>query len=192
MAVLESRDLVFEFTMRRLGPTALRDIPEEYPQHWRVEISSNQYDEDDDVDEVPVGKAGVYVIPDAADQHSIFMALDPHSQELANLGEMLEVVRPDLLEALDESWGRDLLYVSFVELEPSHRGHRLGHAVLDGILDGIGRYTGLVVLRAAPVLGNDSPEEGSLAHRTAKRSLARYWSAAGFEKADDDWMYKLV
>lgn len=193
MGILEPRDLVFEFSMRRLSPEVRHDIPEEYPQHWRVTVAGTQFDEEDsDTEEVPVGSAAAYVIPDAADQPDIFMALDPHSQELAELGEMLRQVRPDLIEALDMSWAGDLLYLSYVELEEVHRGHGLGQAVLDGILDGIGRYTGLVVLQAAPVLGDGAPEEGSLLHRSAKRSLARYWSKAGFETAAGDWMYKLV
>ena len=192
MGLLEPKDLIFEFSMRRLGPEALRDIPEEYAHHWRVKVTGRQFDEDaDEVDEVTVGSAEAYVIPDAAGQRDLFLTLDAHSQDLADVGEMLQVVRPDLLEALAESWGRDLLYVSYIELEPGHRGRGLGQAVLEGILDGVGRYAGLVVLEAAPLL-DGAVEEGSLLHRSAKRSLARYWSAAGFEKADGDWMYQLV
>ncbi|MCH6472523.1 hypothetical protein [Sinomonas terrae] len=193
MGLLEPKDLVFEFSMRRLGPEALRDIPEEYAHHWRVKITGRQLDEDfDEVDEVTVGDAEAYVIPDAAGQRDLFLTLDAHSQDLADVGEMLQIIRPDLLEALAESWGRDLLYVSYIELDRAHRGRGLGKAVLEGILDGVGRYVGLVVLEAAPLPGDDAAEEGSLLHRSAKRSLARYWSAAGFEKADGDWMYQLV
>lgn len=191
MGQIEPEDLIFDFSMHRPGPAA--GIAEEYPHFWAVEITASRFDEEsDESEDVPVGTAAVYVIPEATDQENLFLALDPHSQELADLAEMLQAVRPDLLRELDVAWGRDLLYVSCIELEEAHRGHGLGRAVLQGILDGVGRYAGLVVLQAAPVLGVGAPEEGTPAHRSAKKALARYWAAAGFEKADDDWMFQLV
>lgn len=74
-------------------------------------------------------------------------------------------------------------------VEPRFRGNRTGHAMLRAILGTVGRNTALVVLEAAPLLGDDAPQEGSPQHLEAKKKLRRYWMDIGFREAAGDYLH---
>lgn len=82
-----------------------------------------------------------------------------------------------------------LLVPSSMTVEPRFRGNRTGHAMLRAILGTVGRNTALVVLEAAPLLGDDAPQEGSPQHLEAKKKLRRYWMDIRFREAAGDYLH---
>lgn len=60
------------------------------------------------------------------------------------------------------------------------RSVRDGASSPNAILESIGRNTDLVVLRAAPLLDGDAPEDLPPEHETTKAVLLSYWESFGF------------
>lgn len=206
MAELDPQRLSFKYRLLQDGLLDAEESPEDYPQEWRLSVSATVYHRfDDDGRQRRVGRGRVYVVPDATDI-DLFEVLDAHSQELADVATMLLTDRPDLLGALTASARHDLMYFADLEIHREFRGQGLGRHLLRGVLEGVGRGVGLVVLQAAPQLsgetddggldggaiGDGGLDGGGLGRRRAKRSLARYWQAAGFERAAGDYYAKLV
>lgn len=196
MAELDPRRLSFKYRLVQDGLLDAEESPEDYPQEWRFSVSATVYHRfDDDGRERRVGRGRVYVIPDATDI-DLFEVLDAHSQELADLASMLLTDRPDLLDALAASTRRDLMYLADLEIRREFRGQGLGRHVVRGVLEAVGRGVGLVVLLAAPRPSDEMDDtevhDGGSGQRRANRSLARYWQAAGFERASGDFYARLV
>lgn len=155
---------------------------------WTVKVEGTVWDDEDDGgdgQEVSVWKAELYVVPDAG-IIELFMTLDAVNQEVANVAEMLTIKRPDLIEAM--ALGGDLVILSSLQIAPKFRGSKLGHGVLKAILGTVGRSAALVIVEAAPLLGKDVPEEGTLGHDAAKAALRRYWEGFGFQSAYGDYL----
>lgn len=105
---------------------------------------------------------------------------------MANVGEMLTINRPDLIE--DMALGGDLMVLSSLRISPQFRGNKLGHTILKAILCTVGRSTSKVIMQAAPVLTKKTPVEGSAAHELAKAALRHYWKSFGFQSAHGDYL----
>ncbi|WP_138444619.1 GNAT family N-acetyltransferase [Sinomonas susongensis] len=213
MAELDPQRLSFKYRLVQDGLLDADESPEDYPQEWCFSVSATVYHRfDDDGRERRVGRGRVYVVPDATDI-DLFEVLDAHSQELADVAAMLLTDRPDLLAALAAGTRHDLMYVADLELHREFRGQGLGRSILRALLEAVGRGVGLVILQAAPQLSGELDDDGdagmgigrtgrvatgetgidgAVARRRAKRSLARYWQAAGFERAAGDYYARLV
>ncbi|MDE8670395.1 hypothetical protein PY310_17595 [Pseudarthrobacter sp. H3Y2-7] len=188
MAGLVPEYLTFDYSCRFRGVPGVHHDPEDYPVTWSVTAKGTVWDEDDDGadgTEVTVGEARLYLVPDPG-IIDLFLTLDAGNPEVAGVGEMLTLKRPDLIE--DMVLGGDLLIVSSLWIEPRFRGNKLGHAVLKAILGTIGRSTVQVILQAAPAPAEGVPEEGTPEHDAAKAALRRYWEAFGFQQADGDYL----
>jgi GNAT superfamily N-acetyltransferase len=188
MADLVPEYLTFDYSCRFRGVPGVHHDPEDYPVSWTVTVRGTVWDEDDDGGdgaEVIVGKAHLYLVPDAG-IIDLFLTLDAVNQEVAGVGEMLTLKRPDLIE--DMALGGDLLIVSSLWIKPEFRGNKLGHAVLKAILGTIGRSAVQVILEAAPALTDGCPEENTPEHEAARAALRRYWEGFGFQPADGDYL----
>lgn len=155
---------------------------------WTVKVRGTVWDDEDDSGdgkEVTVGKAQLYVVPDAG-IIDLFLTMDAVNQKMANIAEMLTIKRPDLLKEM--ALGGDLLVLSSLEIEPKFRGNKLGHAVLKAILGAVGRSTALVIVEAAPLLNKAAPEQGTPEHDAAKAALRLYWESFGFQSAYGDYL----
>jgi GNAT superfamily N-acetyltransferase len=180
--------LTFDYSCRFRGVPGVHHDPEDYPVSWSVTAKGTVWDEDDDGGDgtkVTVGEAHVYLIPDAG-IIDLFLTLDAVNQEVASIGEMLTLKRPDLIE--DMVLGGDLLIVSSLWIEPKFRGKKLGYAVLKAILSTVGRSAVQVILQAVPVPPPGDPGEGTPEHVLAKDALRRYWEGFGFQPADGDYL----
>jgi hypothetical protein len=60
------------------------------------------------------------------------------------------------------------------------RGNKLGYIVFNAIMETVGRSASLAVLRAAPILSDTTPAEGTPAHADEVAALRRYWEGMGF------------
>lgn len=188
MADLVPEYLTFDYRCQFRGIPGARHDPEDYPMVWTVKVKGIVWDDDDDGGdgkEVTVGKAELYVVPDAG-IIDLFLTLDAVNQEVANVAEMLTIKRPDLLEEM--ALGGDLLILSSLHIAPKFRGNKLGHDVLKAILGAIGRSAALVIVEAVPLLSRDVPEEGTAGHDAAKAALRRYWEGFGFQSAYGDYL----
>lgn len=188
MQKLDPQDLILDC---RMVSTGIPDeAPEDYPQLWEVNVTTAMVDGDvaaDDVD-AQVGQVVAYIIPepDRAD------LLESFSKELQDVAEMLVQRRPDLLRALEEGTGRDVMFVSTLDIAPQFRGEHIGHDVLRAVLGAIGRSVGLVVLQAKPLQIDGEPEQGSPEYEAAKAALTKYGMDFGFEVADGDYLAYVV
>jgi hypothetical protein len=188
MTALDPQYLTFAYRCEYRGIPGTDHDPEDYPMNWTVKVKGRVWDgeyDDGDGEEVKVGNAELYVVPDAG-VIELFLTLDAVNQEVANVGEMLTIKRPDLIEEM--GMGGDLLILSSLWIDPKFRGNKVGHSVLKSILGTIGRSAALVILEAAPVLSDGSTEEGTPEHDAAKAALRRYWAGFGFQEAYGDYL----
>ena len=145
---------------------------------WSVSVTGTEWADDDDEsdgEDVHDGGAFVRIVPDAGGLDLLY-TMDAVDSEMMGVAEMLAHERQDLT-ASSLKRGGDLLVLSSMTVEPRFRGNRTGHARLRAILGTVGRNTALVILEAAPLLGDDAPLEGSRKHLAAKKKLRRYWMA---------------
>ncbi|MDQ0029947.1 hypothetical protein [Arthrobacter bambusae] len=173
---------------RSVACRGVRHDPDDYPMFWTVKVKGRVWDgEDDGGDgtEVSVGEAELYIVPDAG-TIDLFLTLDAVNQEVANVGEMLTINRPDLID--DMSLGGDLMILSWLKVAPKFRGNKLGHVILNAILSTIGRSSVKVILEATPALTDNGPMEGSPEHVAGKAALRRYWERFGFQPAHGDYL----
>ncbi|HAG59442.1 MAG TPA: hypothetical protein DCL83_09025 [Arthrobacter bacterium] len=190
MADLVPEYLTFDYRCRYRGIPGAHHDPEDYPMVWTVKVKGTVWDDDDDDDggdgkEVTVGEAQLYVVPDAG-IIDLFFTLDAVNQEVANVAEMLTIKRHDLIDEM--ALGGDLLILTSLRIAPKFRGNKLGHSILKAVLGTVGRSAAMVVLQAAPVLTDGSPEEGTAEHDAARTALRRYWVGFGFHPADGDYL----
>ncbi|ALV43367.1 hypothetical protein AU252_21170 [Pseudarthrobacter sulfonivorans] len=188
MADLVPEYLTFDYSCRFRGVPGAHHDPEDYPVSWTARVIGTVWDEDDDGGdgtEVTVGEAHLYLVPDAG-IIDLFLTLDAVNQEVANVGEMLSLKRPDLIE--DMALGGDLLILSSLWISPKFRGNNLGHSFLKAILCTIGRSAAMVILQAAPVLADGAPGEDTPEYEAAKAALRRYWEGFGFQPAAGDYL----
>ena len=172
MADLIPEYLTYDYSSQFRGVPGAHHDPEDYPVSSTI-IIGTVWDEDDDGGdgaEVTVGNAHPYLVADAG-IIDLFVTLDAVNPEVAGVGEMLTLKRPDLIE--DMALGGDLLIVSSLWIEPEFRGNKLGHAVLKAILGTIGRSAVQVILQAAPALADGAPGEGTPEHEAAKSAPRR-------------------
>jgi GNAT superfamily N-acetyltransferase len=188
MADLVPEYLTYDYRCTFRGVPGVHHDPDDYPMFWTVKVKGRVWDDNDDGGdgkEVPVGEAGLYIVPDAG-IIDLFLTLDAVNQEVANVGEMLTVNRPDLIHEM--SLGGDLVILSWLKVVPKYRGNKLGHAILKAVLSTIGRSSIKVILEAAPVLTDNGPMEGSPEHMAGKAALRRYWESFGFQPAHGDYL----
>lgn len=187
MADLVPEYLTFDYRCQFRGAPGARHDPEDYPVFWTVKVKAMMWEDDNDDKgkEVSVGEARLYIVPDAG-IIDLFLTLDAVSQEVAKVGEMLTINRPDLIE--DMALGGDLLVLSSLRISSKFRGNKLGHTILKAILCTVGRSASKVILEAAPVLAKNTPAEGSAAHELAKVALRHYWESFGFHPAHGDYL----
>lgn len=110
--------LTFDYHCQFGWTPGVRHNPEDYPMVWTVRVKGSEWDEEDDGgdgQEVSVGKAELYVVPDAG-IIDLFLTLDAVNQEVANVAEMLTFKRPDFLEEM--ALGGDLLILSSLQIAP--------------------------------------------------------------------------
>lgn len=171
--------LILSYRLTYLGVPDAQESPETYPLAWRINIYAEVFAENDAVEEHSIGSALVYTVPDAG-RIDLASTLDV-DKNLASFGNILGVLRPDLLEAAGmRDLGGDLMILSSLLIKPAYRGQWLGHHVLLAVLATIGRSVALVALRAAPPLEHDGPEEEIPEHHAAKSTLHSYWESFGF------------
>lgn len=188
MADLVPEYLTYDYRCRFRGVPGVRHDPGDYPMFWKVKVKGRVWDDENDGGdgkEVSVGEAELYIVPDAG-IIDLFLTLDAVNQEVANVGEMLTINRPDLIR--DMSLGGDLLILSGLRVGPKYRGNKLGHAILKAILNTVGRSSTKVILEALPELTDHSPMEGSPAYLSGKTALRRYWESFGFQPAHADYL----
>ena len=184
MQKLDPQDLILDCRMVSTGIPD--DAPEDYPQLWEVNVTTAMVDDDlvaDDVD-AQVGQVVAYILPEPERVD----LLESFSKELQDVAEMLVQRRPDLLQALEQGAGRDVMFVSTLDIAPAFRGDHIGHDVLRAVLGAIGRSVGLVVLQAKPVQIDGEPAQGSPEYEAAKEALTKYCMEFGFETADGDYL----
>ncbi|NMR32330.1 hypothetical protein [Crystallibacter degradans] len=181
MIVVEPEYMSLSYRLKYQGVPDHRGYPETYPLTWQIDISADVFEDDEgDGEEHSIGSAVAHTVPDAG-LINLFDTLDAVDQELASFGEVLGIMRPDVLEEAGMTvFGGDLLILSNVEIKPDYQGQKLGHHVLHAVLETIGRNTDLVVLRAAPLLEDDAPDELPPEHEAAKAALRSYWESFGF------------
>ncbi|MGX9900792.1 hypothetical protein ACW0JT_14640 [Arthrobacter sp. SA17] len=187
MADLVPEYLTFDYRCHFRGaPGASHDL-EDYPVFWTVKVKAMTWEDDNDDEgkEVSVGEANFYIVPDAG-IIDLFLTLDAVSQEVAKVGEMLTINRPDLIE--DMALGGDLMVLSSLRISTRFRGIKLGHTILKAVLCTVGRSTSKVILEAAPLLTKKTPAEGSAEHDLAKVALRHYWESFGFQLAHGDYL----
>lgn len=189
MADLVPEYLTYDYRCQFRGTPGVRHDPDDYPMFWTVKVKGRVWDDRDDGEgdgkEVTVGEVELYIVPDAG-IIDLFLTLDAVNQEVANVGEMLTVNRPDLIR--DMSLGGDLLILSWLKVAPKYRGKKLGHAILKAILSTVGRSCTKVILEATPALTNNGPMEASPTHVAGKAALRRYWESFGFQHAHGDYL----
>lgn len=191
MTAFDPESLTFKYDCEYRGIPGPEQDPSDYPIDWTVSVEGTVYETDDegfdigDGEEVHVGDASVRIVPDAG-MIDLLDTMDAVDSEMMGVAEMLLHKRPDLIEELEG--GGDLLILSSLWIDPRFRGDKIGHSVLKAILATVGRAASLVILRAAPVLTDDGPEEGTPEHEAAKTALRRYWAAFGFGEADGDYL----
>lgn len=187
MSDLVPEYLTYDYRCTFRGVPGVHHDPDDYPMFWTVKVKGRVWDDEDEGDgkDVTVGEAELYIVPDAG-IIDLFLTLDAVNQEVANVGEMLTVHRPDLIHEM--SLGGDLLILSWLKVSPGFRGNKLGHSILKAVLSAIGRSTTKVILEATPPLSNDGPMEGSPEYLAGKTALRRYWEAFGFEAAHGDYL----
>lgn len=190
MVALDPDYMTLDYHCQYRGIPGLDHDPGDFPMGWEVSINGMIWDggeEGNDGREVHVGDARFSIVPNAG-LIDLFSTLDAVDQELADVAEMLTVERPDLMATVGMELGGDLMVLSSLWIDPRFRGHKLGHAVLKAILGTVGRATALVILQAAPVLGENGPMEGSPEHAAASRALRQYWARFGFKQAAGDYL----
>jgi hypothetical protein len=180
MIDIDPEYLILTYRLTYLGVPDAHESPETYPLVWHVDIRATVFpDDEEDGEEHSVGSALVYTVLDAG-LIDLFNTLKVH-RRLASFGEVLGVLRPDLLaEAGMRDFGGDLMILASLLIKPEYRGQWLGHHVLWAVLDTIGRSVALVVLRVAPRIKDDGPQEGTPEHDAAKAALRLYWESFGF------------
>lgn len=187
----DPESLTFRYTCEYRGIPGPEHDPSDYPIDWEVSVDGAVYEQDEegfdigDGEDVHVGDATVRIVPDAGTIDLIDI-MDAVDSEVMAVAEMLFNERPDLIEDLES--GGDLLILSSLWVDPRFRGNKIGHTVLKAILGTVGRAAALVVLQAAPVLGEGGPEEGTADHEAAKVALRHYWTGFGFEEAAGDYL----
>ncbi|WP_262103456.1 hypothetical protein [Arthrobacter sp. Marseille-P9274] len=181
MIDVEPHYMTLSYRLAYHGLPDHREAPETYPLSWEIDISAEIFPDDDgDGEQHSLGSAEAEIVPDAG-MIDLFDTLDAVDADLASFGEVFGTMRPDLLEEAGMTeFGGDLLILTSLEIKPDYRGQELGHHVLRAILATIGRNVDLVALRAAPLLDDDGPEEGTPEHETAKAALRSYWESFGF------------
>ncbi|MCB5280359.1 GNAT family N-acetyltransferase [Arthrobacter sp. ES1] len=194
MPSLDPDNLTFEYGCVYNGIPGPEHDPEDYPMLWTVRVTAYlRSDErgDDNSDEVHVGAAMFYIVPDV-EEIDLLDTLDAVSQELYNVAHMLTEERADLLPSVHP----DLLYLQSVQVKPEFRGHGVGHTILQAILATVGRGVGRVVLMPAPILRDEegkwiegAPEEDTAEHLRIQESLKRYWMDFGFIEATPTYLY---
>jgi len=95
--------LTYDYRCTFRGVPGVHHGPDDYPMFWTVKVKARIWDDGDEGDgkEVTVGEAELYIVPDAG-IIDFFLTLDAGNQEIANVGEMLTVNRPDLIHEM--SW----------------------------------------------------------------------------------------
>lgn len=177
MSVLDPDLLQFSYSCTYSGIPGPDHEPEDYPMRWEFTITDLE-----DGREVRVGEGRFYIVADVAEIDT-FDVLDAHSQELSPLGSLLD--QDSDLTVTPEP---DLMFLSWLRIEPRFRGQDLGHYVITAILRTVGRSVGRAVLEAAPVLGDDGPEAGTAAHREACAALRKHWRSYGFQPAGEKYL----
>lgn len=185
------------YSLTQLAMDRQESGPEDYPQEWSIEAFIEDYDGNfpdlphNHDGAIKIGEAALCVVPDVGDI-SLFMTLDAIDSETFGFAEALiaagSPARGRGIVLNGESIDGDLVLLSSVHVIPEFRGHRVGHAILQGALRVIGRNAGLVMLQAAPVLSDGDAAEGSLAHKRVSRALVRYWGELGFRVLNDGYM----
>lgn len=191
MTAFDPESLTFKYECECRGIPGPDKDPSDYPIDWTVSVEGTVYETDDegfdigDGEVVHVGDASVRIVPDAG-MIDLLDTMDAVDSEMMGVAEMLFHERPDLLEELEG--GGDLLVLSSLWIDPKFRGNKIGHSVLKAILATVGRAASLVILRAAPLLTDHGPEEGTPEHDAARSALRRYWSGLGFQEAAGDYL----
>jgi hypothetical protein len=185
---LDPQDLILECRMVSAGVPD--EAPEDYPQLWEVNVTTAMVDgdlADGDVD-AQVGQVVAYILPEPGRVD----LLEAFSKELQDVAEMLVQRRPDLLQALEQGAGRDVMLVSTLDIAPEFRGEHIGHDVLRAVLGAIGRSVGLVIQQAKPLQVDGEPAPGTPEYEAAKTALTKYGLEFGFEVADGDYLAYVV
>ncbi|WP_285243590.1 hypothetical protein [Pseudarthrobacter sp. fls2-241-R2A-127] len=187
MSDLVPEYLTYDYRCTFRGFPGVHHDPDDYPMFWTVKVKGRVWDDEDEGDgkEVTVGEAELYVVPDAG-IIDLFLTLDAVNQEVASIGEMLTVNRPDLIHEM--SLGGDLLILSWLKVVPRFRGNKLGHSMLKAVLSTVGRSSTKVIIEATPPLTDNGPIEGSPEYLAGKAALRRYWESFGFQPAHGDYL----
>ncbi|NUS35730.1 MAG: hypothetical protein HOQ04_04595 [Pseudarthrobacter sp.] len=187
MSDLVSEYLTYDYRCTFRGVPGVHHDPDDYPMFWTVKVKGRVWDDEDEGDgkEVTVGEAELYVVPDAG-IIDLFQTLDAVNQEVANIGEMLLVNRPDLIHEMSLGW--DLLILSWLKVVPRFCGNKLGHSMLKAVLSTIGRSPARVIIEAAPPLTDNGPMEGIPEYLGRKAALRRYWKSFVFQPAHGDYL----
>lgn len=178
MSVFDPDLLRFSYRCSYSGIPGPDQEPEDYPMLWEFTISDLE-----DGREIQVGEGRFYIIADVA-KIDTFDVLDSAGQELSPLGKLVQEQYSDLTVTADP----DLMFLSWLEIDPRFRGRKLGHYVLTAILSTVGRSVSTVALKAAPVLGDGGPEEGTPEHRQACAALKKHWRSYGFKPAGKKYL----
>ncbi|SDS42447.1 hypothetical protein SAMN04489743_0042 [Pseudarthrobacter equi] len=188
MEVLLPEYLTFDYRCQFRGRPGVHHDPDDYPLVWNVSVNGRTWDGADDGGdgkEVRVGEAELYVVPDAG-IIDLFLTLDAVNPDVAAVGEMLTINRPDLVKEL--ALGGDLLILSKLHVAKEFRTNKLGHEILKAVLSSVGRSASKVILEAVPAPTDNAPAEGTDGYEAAKASLRRYWESFGFQAAHGDYL----
>ena len=172
MEVLLPEYLSFDYRCQFRGIPGVHHDPDDYPLVWNVSVSGRTWDDADDGGdgtEVRVGEAELYVVPDAG-IIDLFLTLDAVNPDVAAVGEMLTINRPDLVK--DLALGGDLLILSKLHVAPEFRRNKLGHEILKAVLSSVGRSASKVILEAVPAPAENAPAEGTAGYEARRRHCA--------------------
>jgi len=135
--------------------------------------------EEEEIDEELCGEMTMHLIQ-ASKGENLAEACDAHSQAIYDAWEVLydPECSNTLRETVGEScMGDDVLYIDSIDIEPKHRGMRLGHIAVLRAIEDIGYGAAIVALFPSSL----EPNQDEKASETARRKLQRYWSEIGFE-----------
>lgn len=177
--MIDPMSLEFTYRLQYRGVPHPDHDQEDYPLRWDVTATVDPDAEGEGDPQLRHAASAVaYLITDAG-EIDLVDTMDAVSSELTDVAGYLSTRRPDLLMQLDGDRS-DLLFVSAVEVDEDLRGNKIGYAVFNAIMETVGRSARLAVLRAAPILSDTTPAEGSPAHKAEVAALYRYWDGVGF------------
>ena len=177
-----------------LGATCCTVAREDPSQYTQVIKGTVVLDTDDQLEEVVGNFEGLQVRCDLAAEEGVPFDEIADAFDQSMRDDLLEVFTPEgelRSEILDVFKGQEpisgpVLMPQTLTINPAHRGHGLGHAVMNSFIETFESGASIVIARAAPINPPDLTPEAmqTVEYRKSRslgvRKLRRYWQRLGF------------